>query len=147
MNIDRLFSVVGSALSAQRQRLNIIAGNLANAGSTRSPDGGPYIRRDVVFQSTQQGSPFNQVFSVAFGGVAEPNGVRISRIIEDQRPPRQVYDPKHPDADDKGFVAMPNVNAIEEMTNLLSTSRSYEANLAVLDAGKSMVLRVLDLAR
>ncbi len=147
MNVDRLFSVVGSALSAQRQRLNIIAGNLANAGSTRSPEGGPYTRRDVVFQSVQQGSPFKQVFSAAFGGVAEPSGVRISRIIADQRPPRQVYDPKHPDADSKGFVAMPNVNAVEEMTNLLSTSRSYEANLAVLDTGKSMALRVLDLAR
>jgi flagellar basal-body rod protein FlgC len=147
MNVDRLFSVVGSALSAQRQRLNIIAGNLANAGSTRSTEEGPYTRRDVVFQSTQQGSPFKQVFSAAFGGPAEPSGVRISRVIADQRPPRQVYDPKHPDADPKGFVAMPNVNSVEEMTNLLSTSRSYEANLAVLDAGKSMTLRVLDLAR
>ena len=147
MNVDRLFSVVGSALSAQRQRLNVIAGNLANAGSTRSPDGGPYTRRDVVFQSVQQGSPFKQVFSAAFGGVAEPSGVRISKVIADQRPPRQVYDPKHPDADSKGFVALPNVNAVEEMTHLLSTSRSYEANLAVLDTGKSMTLRVLDLAR
>lgn len=147
MNVDRLFSVVGSALSAQRQRLNIIAGNLANAGSTRTPEGGPYTRRDVVFQSVQHGSPFKQVFSAAFGGVAEPSGVRISRVIADQRPPRQVYDPKHPDADSKGFVALPNVNTVEEMTNLLATSRSYEANLAVLDTGKSMALRVLDLAR
>jgi len=147
MNVDRLFSVVGSALSAQRQRLNIIAGNLANAGSTRTPEGGPYTRRDVVFQSTQHGSPFKQVFSDAFGGVGEPSGVRISRVIADQRPPRQVYDPKHPDADGQGFVALPNVNTVEEMTNLLSTSRSYEANLAVLDTGKSMALRVLDLAR
>lgn len=147
MNVDRLFSVVGSALSAQRQRLNIIAGNLANAGSTRTAGGGPYTRRDVVFQSVQQGSPFQQVFSAAFGGVAEPSGVRISRVIADPRPPRQVYDPKHPDADSKGFVALPNVNTVEEMTNLLSTSRSYEANLAVLDTGKAMALRVLDLAR
>ena len=147
MNIDRLFSVVGSALGAQRQRLNIIAGNLANAGSTRSQDGGPYTRRDVVFQSVQQGSPFKQVFSAAFGGAAEPSGVRISQVSSDPRPPRQVYDPKHPDADSKGFVSLPNVNSVEEMTNLLSTSRAYEANLAVLDAGKSMALRVLDLAR
>ena len=100
-----------------------------------------------MFQSVQQGSPFKQVFSAAFGGVAEPSGVRISQVIADHRPPRQVYDPKHPDADSKGFVAMPNVNSIEEMTNLLSTSRAYEANLAVLDAGKSMAMRVLDLAR
>ena len=147
MNVDRLFDVVGSALDAQRQRLNIISGNLANAGSTRSPNGGPYVRRDVVFQSVNHGSPFEQVFSAEFGGTMEPNGVRISKVISDPRPPRQVYDPKHPDADGRGFVALPNVNVLEEMTNLLATSRSYEANLAVLDTGKNMALRVLDLAR
>jgi len=147
MNVDRLFDVVGSALDAQRQRLNIISGNLANAGSTRSPNGGPYVRRDVVFQSVNHGSPFEQVFSAEFGGTTEPNGVRVSKVIADPRPPRQVYDPKHPDSDAKGFVAMPNVNVLEEMTNLLATSRSYEANLAVLDTGKNMALRVLDLAR
>ncbi|MEC4673829.1 MAG: flagellar basal body rod protein FlgC [Nitrospirota bacterium] len=147
MNVDRLFDIVGSALDAQRQRLNIISGNLANAGSTRSPGGGPYVRRDVVFQSVNHGSPFGQVFSAEFGGATEPNGVRVSKVIADPRPPRQVYDPKHPDADTKGFVAMPNVNVLEEMTNLLATSRSYEANLAVLDTGKNMALRVLDLAR
>ncbi|RMH05413.1 MAG: flagellar basal body rod protein FlgC [Nitrospirae bacterium] len=147
MNVDRLFAVVGSALDAQRQRLNIIAGNLANAQSTRTPNGGPYVRRDVVFQSVSYTSPFQQVFSAAFGGPTDPNGVRISRVISDPRPPRRIYDPHHPDADKRGFVAMPNVNVIEEMTNLLTTSRSYEANLAVLDTGKAMALRVLDLAR
>ena len=147
MNVDRLFDVVGSALDAQRQRLNIISGNLANAGSTRSPQGGPYVRRDVVFQSVNHGSPFERVFSAEFGGMTEPNGVRVSKVIADPRPPRQVYDPKHPDADARGFVALPNVNVLEEMTNLLATSRSYEANLSVLDTGKTMALRVLDLAR
>jgi len=147
MNIDRLFDVVGSALDAQRQRLNIISGNLANASSTRSPEGGPYVRRDVVFQSVNHGSPFERVFSKEFGGTTEPNGVKVSRIINDPRPSRQIYDPKHPDADKRGFVAMPNVNVLEEMTNLLATSRSYEANLSVLDTGKNMALRVLDLAR
>ena len=81
MNIDRLFDVVGSALDAQRQRLNIISGNLANAGSTRSPTGGPYVRRDVVFQSVNHGSPFERVFSAEFGGTTEPNGVRVSKVI------------------------------------------------------------------
>ena len=147
MNIDKLFSIAGSALDAQRQRLNIIAGNLANASSTRSPGGGPYVRRDVVFQSVNEGSPFQKVFSTALGGSVQPSGVKILRVIEDPRPPRQVYDPSHPDADARGFVALPNVNVIEEMTNMLATSRSYEANLAVLDTGKTLAMRVLDLAR
>ncbi|MCZ6800954.1 MAG: flagellar basal body rod protein FlgC [Nitrospirae bacterium] len=147
MNIHQLFSIVGSALDAQRQRLNIIAGNLANASSTRAPGGGPYIRRDVVFQSVNESSPFQKVFSTALGGAVQPSGVRISQVIEDPRPPRQVYDPSHPDADARGFVALPNVNVIEEMTNMLAVSRSYEANLAVLDTGKTLALRVLDLAR
>ncbi len=147
MNLDRLFTIVGSALESQRLRLNIIAGNLANAGSTRSPTGGPYIRRDVVFQSVTHSSPFHRIFSATFGGPIEPSGVRVAEVVADTRPPRQVYDPKHPDADERGFVLLPNVNVIEEMTNLLATSRAYEANIAVMDTGKTMALRVLDLGR
>lgn len=147
MNVDQLFSVVGSALDSQRHRLNIIAGNLANAGSTRSPGEGPYIRRDVVFRSVNHGSPFERVFSTAFGGPTNPSGVEIARVIQDPRPPRQIYDPSHPDADKKGYVSLPNVNVIEEMTNLITTSRSYEANLAVLNTGKTLAMRMLDLGR
>ena len=147
MNVDRLFSVAGSALDSQRQRLNIIAGNLANAESTKSPNGGPYVRRDVVFQSVSSSSPFTRVFSQAFGGPAEPSGVEVSKVILDSRPHRQIYDPKHPDADEKGFVHLPNVNVIEEMANLLAASRSYEANLAVLETGKTMTLRALEMGR
>ena len=147
MNVDRLFSVVGSALNSQRQRLNIIAGNLANAESTRSPNGGPYVRRDVVFQANRPSAPFNAIFSQAFGGSAEPHGVKIQKVILDQRPLRQVYDPQHPDADSKGFLHLPNVNVIEEMTNMLSASRAYEANLAVLETGKSMTMRALEMGR
>lgn len=147
MNVDRLFSVAGSALDSQRQRLNIIAGNLANAESTKSPNGGPYVRRDVVFQPTTASSPFTRVFAKAFGGPAEPSGVKVARVIADSRPPRQIYDPNHPHADDKGFVHLPNVNVVEEMTNLLAASRAYEANLAVLETGKTMTLRALEMGR
>ena len=147
MNIERLFAVAGSALDSQRQRINIIAGNLANADSTRSPDGGPYMRRDVVFQSVNPSSPFERVFSQAFGGSKEPSGVEVSDVIVDPRPPRRLYDPKHADADEKGFVQFPNVNVIEEMTNLLSASRAYEANLVVLETGKTMALRALEMGR
>ncbi|WP_447968379.1 flagellar basal body rod protein FlgC [Nitrospira sp. M1] len=147
MNIDRLFNVVGSALNSQRQRLNIIAGNLANAESTRSPNGGPYVRRDVVFRTESQSSPFMSVFSQAFGRSAEPNGVHIEKVVFDERPFRKVYDPQHPDADSKGYLELPNVNVIEEMTNMLSASRAYEANLAVLETGKSMTMRALEMGR
>ncbi len=147
MNIDRLFGVVGSALDSQRQRLNIIASNLANAESTRTPDGGPYKRRDVVFQTSSTQTGFRSVFSSAFGDPAEPAGVRITDIIEDQRPLRTVYEPNHPDADEKGFLHLPNVNPIEEMVNLMSATRAYEANIAVMETGKTMTLRALEMGR
>ena len=123
MNIDRLFAVAGSAMDAQRQRLNIIAGNLANAESTRSPNGGPYIRRDVVFQTVSPDASFHSVFDSAFGNPSEPAGVQITDIIQDSRPLRTVYEPDHPDADAKGYLHLPNVNPIEEMVNLMSATR------------------------
>ncbi len=147
MNLDRLFEVVGSALDSQRQRLNVIAGNLANAESTRSPNGGPYVRRDVVFQATTPQKPFSYIFASAFGDPTEPTGVQVTDIVNDDRPFRTVYDPSHPDADNKGFVQLPNVNPIEEMVNLISATRAYEANLAVMETGKTMTLRALEMGR
>ncbi len=147
MSLDRVFAIVGSALDAQRQRLNIIAGNLANAESTRSPNGGPYIRRDVVFQAVSTDSSFHAVFNSAFGDSAEPSGVRITDIIQDSRPLRTVYDPGHPDANEEGYLQLPNVNPIEEMINLISATRAYEANIAVLETGKTMALRALEMGR
>ena len=147
MNLDRVFAVVGSALDSQRQRLNVIAGNLANAESTRSPNGGPYVRRDVVFQATTPQQPFSFVFASAFGDPSEPAGVQVTDIVQDDRPFRTVYDPSHPDADNKGYVQLPNVNPIEEMVNLISATRAYEANLAVMETGKTMTLRALEMGR
>jgi flagellar basal-body rod protein FlgC len=147
MNIDRVFAVVGSALDSQRQRLNIIASNLANAESTRSPNGGPYIRRDVVFQTSPPGPQFSSVFASAFGDPSEPSGVRVTDIIQDERPLRTIYDPDHPDADEHGYLHLPNVNPIEEMVNLMSATRAYEANLAVMETGKTMTLRALEMGR
>lgn len=147
MNIDRVFAVVGSALDAQRQRLNIIASNLANAESTRTPEGGPYIRRDVVFQASPAGQQFFNVFANAFGDQSGPSGVRVTDVIQDDRPLRTVYDPSHPDADEQGYLHLPNVNPIEEMVNLMSATRAYEANLAVMETGKTMTLRALEMGR
>jgi len=147
MDIDRVFAVVGSALDAQRQRLNIIAGNLANAESTRTPNGGPYIRRDVVFQTISPEQSFHSVFDSAFGDPSGPSGVKVIDIIQDPRPLRQVYEPNHPDADEKGYLHLPNVNPIEEMVNLMSATRAYEASIAVLESGKTMTLRALEMGR
>ncbi len=147
MNLDRVFEVVGSALDSQRQRLNIIASNLANAESTRTPAGGPYIRRDVVLRAVSPDKSFHSVFDSAFANGSGPSAVRVTDIIEDERPFRVVFDPDHPDADDKGFLQLPNVNPIEEMVNLMSATRAYEANIAVLETGKTMTLRALQMGQ
>ena len=147
MNLDRIFSVVGSALDSQRQRLNVIATNLANAESTRTPDGGPYRRRDVVFQAMPTDQSFHSVFQSAFGDSPKPAGVRITDIVQDSSPFRTVYEPDHPDADEKGFLHLPNVNPMEEMVNLISATRAYEANIAVMETGKTMTMRALEMGR
>ena len=147
MNLDRVFEVVGSALDSQRQRLNIIASNLANAESTRTPEGGPYIRRDVVLKAVSPNQSFNSVFDSAFANGSGPSAVQVTNIIHDQRPNRVVYEPGHPDADEEGLLHMPNVNPIEEMVNLMSATRAYEANIAVMETGKTMTLRALEMGR
>lgn len=116
-----------SALSAQRQRMNIIAQNIANAETTRTPEGGPYSRQQVVFALTPEG------------------GVEVSEVVQDPRPPRLVFQPGHPDADAAGYVALPNVNLVEEMVDMISAMRSYEANVTAINAAKSMDQTALDL--
>jgi flagellar basal-body rod protein FlgC len=119
--------ISGSALSAQRQRMDIIAQNIANAETTRTPQGGPYRRQQVVFALDDQG------------------GVEVTQVVEDPRPPRLVYQPGHPDADAAGYVALPNVNLVEEMVDMISAMRSYEANVTAVNAAKTMAQRALDL--
>ena len=125
------FDISASGLSAQRARLDIIASNLANAETTRTPGGGPYRRLLPVFASR----------------TTSPGGVAVVGIAVDPRDPRRVYQPGHPDADPDGFVAYPNVNVVEEMVDLVSATRSYEANAAAYNAAKTMAQRALDLGR
>lgn len=125
--------VSATGLEAQKIRLNVIASNLANVNSTRTPEGGPYRRRDVLFATYI----YDQI----------SQGVDIQRIVEDQRPPRVVFEPSHPDADKDGYVRYPNVNPMEEMINMISASRAYEANLTMINSYKEMFLRTLDLLR
>jgi flagellar basal-body rod protein FlgC len=149
MDLADSMSVSVSALDAQRQRLNVIASNLANANSTRSSGGGPYKRRDVVFHS----APLKPGFAQAFRRVSNQaeagtlKGVRVAQVIEDVRPGRPLYDPKHPDADPNGYVVMPNVNVMEEMVNMIAASRAYEANVQAVNATRTMWNRALEIGR
>jgi flagellar basal-body rod protein FlgC len=125
--------------------MNVISANLANAQTTRTPEGGPYQRRDVVFAAVALPSSFRDVLQDALDkGVAE---VRVVEIATDPRPPKMVYNPSHPDADASGYVALPSVNIVEEMVNMLSASRSYEANVTAIQAAKGMALKALEIAR
>ena len=141
MGLFDAFDASGSGLSAERLRMDVTAENLANAQSTRSANGnGPYKRKEVVLQ--QAGSSFADSLSAARGG-----GVRVAGIVEDPTPPRRIYDPGHPDADAQGYVTMPNVNTVTEMTDLIGASRAYEANVTAMQTAKSMFARTLDLLK
>jgi len=133
-----IFDVAGSAMSAQSQRMNVTASNLANADSVSGPDGQPYRAKQVVF-------------AVAAGDQQDPagavGGVQVAGVVEDQSPLRMVYDPKHPLANAGGYVAMPNVNVVEEMVNMISASRSYQANVEVLNTAKNMMLKTLTIGQ
>ena len=129
-----IFDVAGSAMSAQSQRMNVTASNLANADSVSGPDGQPYRAKQVVFAVA---SPDEQ-------GVG---GVQVTGVIEDQAPMRLVYDPKNPLANTGGYVTMPNVNVVEEMVNMISASRSYQANVEVLNTAKTMMLKTLTIGQ
>jgi len=134
MSLFNVFAVSGSAMTAQSMRLNAVASNLANADSIVSSDGQPYRAKQVVFEATPMG-----------GNTA--TGVRVTQVVNDASPPRMVYDPKNPAADEKGYVAFPNVNVVEEMTNMISASRSYQTNVEVLNTAKTMMLRTLQIGQ
>jgi len=137
--------ISASGLAAERVRVNLAASNLANAESTRGPDGQPYRRLDPVLEAV----PFEATLAAAPAGPdgAAPLGVRVARVAEDQGPGRRVYDPSHPDADGDGFVTLPAVNPIHEVVNLLSAQKAYEANASAVDTLKTMAQRALDIAR
>jgi len=148
MDMTDSLAVSVSALDAHRHRLNVIASNLANAQSTRTSDGGPYRRRDVVFQAAPVSPSFQRAFQQAAGpGRHAVDGVKVARVIEDRKPGQTVYDPRHPDADKKGFVTMPNVNVMEEMVNMIGASRAYEANVQAINATRTMWNRALEIGR
>ena len=139
MGMFDALNVSATGLTAERLRMDVTAENLANAQSTRAANGtGPYKRKEVVLE--QAGSTFADSLQAA-------RGVRVAGIVEDSTPPRRVYDPGHPDADAQGYVTMPNVNTVTEMTDLIGASRAYEANVTAMQTAKSMFARTLDLLK
>jgi flagellar basal-body rod protein FlgC len=143
MNLFTAMEVTASGLSAERVRMNALASNLANARTTRTPEGGPYKRLDPVFQAVPIEQRLTEVETDnTKGGVYM---VEVPSIRQDPSAPQQIYDPQHPDADERGFVSLPNVNVVEEMVNLITASRSYEAGVTVMQTLKGMAQSALSI--
>jgi flagellar basal-body rod protein FlgC len=133
MSVLNVFNIAGSALTAQSARLNALASNLANADSVAGPDGQPYRAKQVVFAAKP----------VDGGGL----GVRVTGVVDSVAPPRIMYDPKNPAANEQGFVTMPNVNVVEEMVNMISASRAYQTNVEVMNTAKTLMQKTLALGQ
>jgi flagellar basal-body rod protein FlgC len=143
MSLFDSISVSASGLTAQRQRAEVLVENIANADTTRTAGGGPYRRKDVVFEAQTTGEPFSSVLQNRMD--SQPEGVAISEIVTDQSEPDRRYLPGHPDADKDGYVAFPKVNPAEDMVDLLGASRAYQANVSAISAVKEMINRSMDL--
>lgn len=135
MSLFNIFNISGSAMTAQAQRLNVVASNLANVDSATGADGQPYRAKQVVFSTTPMGT----------GG--QGAGVKVAAVVEDNSPLKLVYDPKHPMANAQGYVAMPNVNPVDEMVNMISASRSYQNNVEVMNTSKTLLLKTLTIGQ
>lgn len=143
MDILNTFRISGSALKAQSLRLNTISSNLANVESTSTPEGGPYKKKSVHFQSAPL--TFKEQLEGNMRNGAQ--GVKVTKITEDQTAPRKVYDPAHPDAKEDGYVEMPNISVLEEMVDMMSATRSYQANVTSIKMAKRMAMKALEIGR
>lgn len=143
MNFFSAMEIAASGLSAQRTRLNVLSGNLANARTTRGADGGPYRRLDPVFEAVSVANRFKDLRNDAQARQAFM--VQVPEIRADDSPPQQLYDPQHPDADEQGFVQMPNINVVEEMVNLITASRAYESGVTTMQSLKQMARAAIDI--
>lgn len=133
MALSNIFDIASSAMNAQSQRLNVVASNLANADSVAGPDGTAYKSRQVVFTAETMGE--------------KPGGVKVSDVVEDDKPGKKTYDPSHPFADDKGFVTHSNVSVVEEMVNMISASRSYQNNVEVMNTTQQLMIKTLQMGQ
>ena len=149
MSLFAALSVSASGMSAQRTRAELLVENLANAETTRTPEGGPYRRKDAVFATEYTVSPFASIFEAQQSAVAGsgPEGVGVADIVVDDREPERRYLPGHPDADAQGYVAFPRVNPAEDMVDLMGSAQNYAANVAAISAIKDMIQHSIDLFR
>lgn len=144
MDVMTAMKISASALKAERTRLNITSMNMANANTTRTMEGGPYRAKSVVFQAKPLQDEFHRALT---GADARLRQVEVAKITEDKTPFKEIYDPTHPDADENGIVKMPNVNVAEQMVDMLDARRAYEANVAAIEAAKSMAMKALEIGR
>jgi flagellar basal-body rod protein FlgC len=140
------FRISGSGMSAQRARMNTISSNIANINTTQTPEGGPYRRKDVVFTAMPDTKSFGDVLNVD-DPANDYNRVQVTDVVYDRKAPLLKYEPHHPDANTDGYVAYPNINMMEEMTNMVQAQRSYEANVQAVQATKDMALSALEIGR
>ena len=145
MSFLKSLDISGSGLTAQKLRMDIIAQNIANAGTTRTENGGPYRRKTVVLTSRSTRPDFRKELADAIK--SSPAGVRVKTVVEDTSPLVPVYEPTHPDADADGYVMMPNVNTAQEIIDMLAASRAYESNITALNALKAMALKALEIGK
>lgn len=144
MGLFRAIDAAASGMTAERLRMDVISNNIANVNTTRTTEGGAYHRQMVVFEPRSGQVSFGQILS---GQIDAGEGVRVKGIIKDNAPLKLMYDPNHPDANREGYVEMPNVNIVTEMVDMITASRAYEANVAAVNAAKSMAMKALDIGR
>ncbi len=140
------FRVSSSGMAAQRMRLNTISSNIANINTTKTPEGGAYRRKDVVFQSMPDAKSFGEILTDS-NPRSDVQRVQVTDVISDTRAPLRKHEPGHPDADEEGFVSYPNINLMEEMTNMIQATRAYEANVSAMQAAKDIALSSLEIGR
>lgn len=145
MSYFNAMNISSSALAAQRLRMNILSSNLANARTTRTPEGGPYKRQDVVFSAVPTGSPFEDFLDDTF--MTQLRKVQVVDVHQDTKEPKKVFDPTHADADKTGYVMLPNIEVMTEMVNMITATRAYEANATALSEAKSMAVKALEIGR
>lgn len=147
MSIFNSINISASGLTAERLRMDIVTKNIANANTTRTANGTPYRRQVAIFKSKDNGMPFSEHLRRSRGQTSSLNGVEVASIQNDSTPYKKVYEPGHPDADEGGYVQMPNVDVVTEMANMISATRAYEANITALNGTKSMALKALEIGK
>lgn len=145
MDILTGMRVSASGMAAQRTRMNTISSNIANVNTTRTPEGGPYRRKDVVLEAMPEAKSFGEILTSA--PQKDVARVQVTDVTVDRRAPRMEYQPDHVDADENGYVAYPNINMMEEMANMIQATRAYEANVSAMNATKDMAMTSLEIGR